>query len=1476
MLHQVTTNMKGAIPKEKFLSFQLVRKDTSTTNPQSSSATLIHPSHQTQGDNDDDDNNDNDVDDNVDDDDDNDDANNNNNDNDDNDDDFAVPGLSAKAIIQSDDEEKSSIEAAPDGPGHLGKVGKNKDDIESSPAREHDGPTLHLQSKRLSVSARKTRALQGKALVTMRAKVLNKEVKNPRLYGYRWHYTHTCCFGIEDSSKQYGNHGTAITHVPADEKPVYLMDILQVKDPTDKAPTAPIDDFDIIGVYTRRTTDRKLWPKPNNKAITSTKNAASMVTTGSVATELSLEGIVPVVVSPNPRDKQQSVKAPFGPMLTEKHQPCKHGTCFKSSTIYNMFQMKKQVEFNDAWSTVLSFANAIILRMPEKNGLPVDAPIDKGRSPLGEVMRVRDNPSSRTGFDFHGSGGNAAIAGAVPPDARSKKTVSDTAAAGATFEGAQTITNKHNAIMEQICENGTPIVVFVAGDALPKDYYDPVLKASIGAEEEQAMYMGVYNIVRCAQDSPMSLSDLGNIVQFYQPVYGKLDVMNLRFLLEACKRFRAVPNLDYKPITGGYYHMEVDSRDDRKPIFQIPAGETFGSVLRAVPMANTPDMGLFVSERLMFRNWVRSRGYLQFIQEPFVINQVVTGPQDGDPFVPRLLQEREAATRLADKMAHCSKRKQTLDSHFQNLYCSSIASFARSAEINVDQNQRIGPLLDVDDEIHQGDSSLDNYIEHFGNDGTPALMSLLGRPVTSSPMSHPVASYDPKCLLLMKANGCPMDRKARNGLDWIQQNELLTLDLFFQCILVEVVKVHVLVQWSRCIHQKDWFLPVVSDIPGFLHFVDTYLSKTKATTTSRIIQEQYEINENFKDLGMFRRFFTHVSHQLESWLLKLVESTIHLTEGDKTDDLFSVTNKSLTAFIDGEHAMGDQSYKQPFHSQHILMNMNNLVAGFPFGKPIVPVVGFGASFGAQLLQDEKFNAEDSDMIKAVMARILERLEHKTTKSDLTLLGLKKLDDGTVVVAINEMPLTVCLAEHCCCIQLYIVERMTGGTKGSSANPKLASPHCHPIPHTDFMTTVAAEALAMFKKLVVTKRWATSTNEDSSTDSDDDSDDSNTTTSDEENNGSESSSKDEASSQDSEKNGQGKSESSESSEESSKESDTEKKEQDEREEFIRANTPMPKERKRKPGDVVKCASPAQGAIRKRRRAFLPTQKRKISTTKLALSKRGSTSTWSSTWAQGLAVSEASAAVWARGLPTAETKACDLMLGMIYGDFVGTASEIGDMVEHTTQLRRDTARCLATEECTGREVFTLDNREVAHQRSDRHIVQDLKKIDLSAPLMVAVKGRVHQICLDHFWFSGVYWDSRIEKAFFDKSLPRLHSLLKPTGVIYIGLSVHLFLRLLDHESQLKQYFVTSLVHKDEAEENDLVKGSHVISDDLYACPLKFGNKDQKPEKALGVCYAMVQETCPGTVDVNKRVAQLKMFAGGREPEDFRFIKLTRRNK
>ena len=241
---------------------------------------------------------------------------------------------------------------------------------------------------------------------------------------------------------------------------------------------------------------------------------------------------------------------------------------------------------------------------------------------------------------------------------------------------------------------------------------------------------------------------------------------------------------------------------------------------------------------------------------------------------------------------------------------------------------------------------------------------------------------------------------------------------------------------------------------------------------------------------------------------------------------------------------------------------------------------------------------------------------------------------------------------------------------------------------------------------------------------------------------------------------------------------------------------------------------------------------------------------------------------------EPTICNLVLGMIFGNFRGSTEAIGDMTEHTTQLRRDTARCLVTEECTGTPVYSLDNRAVDFQRQDRHIVQDLKDILLTDPLMASIKGRVHQICLDHFWFNSVYWDTKLGSAFFTKSLPKLWTLLLPTGAIYIGLSVHLLLHVLENELQLKHYFVLGLVHRDDVEEIDLVRGSHLIDDSLYACPAKFGNKDQKPESAFGVTLAQLKQTCPGTSCTAERVDQLLKLTGDRDPAEFGFIKLVKR--
>jgi hypothetical protein len=138
-------------------------------------------------------------------------------------------------------------------------------------------------------------------------------------------------------------------------------------------------------------------------------------------------------------------------------------------------------------------ANGLGLRIIEKNGLTLFPSIMNdgvsarpgslidSDSPLGEVERIWSESRVREGFPVNASGGNAVIAGLVLPNARGA-----VAGDGATFETAQSVSNKLNHIVELICERGTPISVFLAGDILPVKYHDPSLMGVA-----QGMYMCV-------------------------------------------------------------------------------------------------------------------------------------------------------------------------------------------------------------------------------------------------------------------------------------------------------------------------------------------------------------------------------------------------------------------------------------------------------------------------------------------------------------------------------------------------------------------------------------------------------------------------------------------------------------------------------------------------------------------------------------------------------------------------------------------------------------------------------------------------------------------------------------------------------------------------------------------------------------------------------------------------------------------------
>lgn len=1304
-----------------------------------------------------------------------------------------------------------------------------------------------LDPKRMAISARRTGPLHNSGLLEIKDKVKQKLMADPSLHGFSHHYNRMACWGAESRSQQAGlgfTLSSLIVRPSVDDAdhlvtsplgdvsegagdcvpsptmfPPKLSQCLQVTDdplfpslnPSEESLFARPD----FSKYTfpTRTEDKRMWPPPNPKAITSRKSLAEMMMTHHVVQLLSSHGLIPVIVSPNPRDLTQCVHSPFGPLLDSRFQPCEFGTRFLASVIYNKYRLKKGKGFNDAWNHDVSVASTCIFRLPEKNGLPVDVPVIAGSSPLGEMMRIVDK-QERLGFNFFGSGGVPVVNGFVSPSANSRAATDLSGGRdGATFETAQTVANKANYTMDQLCERGTPIAMFVAGKALPRSFYDSVL-----APGEQAFYLGTYRVEQCAQEPPLETADINAMCTFYREHYD-LDNVMLRFHLDFRKKYRAVP-VFYERRENGYSHLQVDKRDDRKPLFEVKQGSSYQVLLSTQAVD-------FISEKDMIACWIADGGHLELIdypyQPPVAANMAVdTATRDGgERTVIHPLRLATSTIRpLVKRMAHQAKRKITFRQHWDILLKCGVASFARLLRINVDADGKIGPLIDSCPRLHTAGSELTNYSHYFGTQGSLKFMDMVGPELQKSPTTHPIRSYDPKVLWLMLCNGGGQMRVHRPGLSWIEEDPRRGADIFFQCVIVEVVKVQVLIEWTRCFYPTlPERLPILEDIPDFLKFVDSILLQSSVESTNGLIQEQYEVSTNFNDRGAFSRFFLYLASDLEPWLSRLVP-TIKDYQGES---LFSNLITRLSTFINSNDGLGStMCTKSPFQCQHILMNVNELVDNFPTGIPTRPVIGFGGSFGAQLLQEATFLPANKLMVETTMKSLLARY-NKGSVAELTILGLKQeLIDGkpSVCVSINSRPLTVCDPEHGCCMSYYFYERKPGCTKGAAANPKLVFSHCHPIPTATFPSDEASDSIYMFAELVESDKW---------------------------NNGKSAGSDSEEHRAVAKRNrrtlptnasNSGKRKSVTPLEIYYSDSGSENPGCDNEDEasmnmFVGADDGGRDQRGESEASPLPFTEVTDLKFRRNElqeyEESIVLQSKKCARNNLCTEdQNGDTD---------------SCVVPAHIMPPVLVL---LNLGMIFGRMKGTPKEISTMDTHTEQLRRDTARCIMAETCSGKEVFTIDcregdaDKEGCVYRPDRHLIQDINSLDKDDDLFARMNGRVSQITLDYFWFSGRYWDTQaLRNDFYSCSIPWLAGLLVTGGAIYMGLCPQLFIRLLTHEAHWKDLLHLSLVHAEDVGEIDLVRGSHLIPQELYEKNL-LGKKDQKPEVALGTSASELRQT------------------------------------
>jgi hypothetical protein len=923
--------------------------------------------------------------------------------------------------------------------------------------------------KRIVNSARRTNVLQKKALTTILEKIASKSIEDPVVYGSRHHYNKHCCWGTTGTHKAFGAIASAGTDdeelgttAEAFYQPVHLSQFLQLqkqREPPAAMKATTVSQVDVTKyVYLKRTIDKVLWPLPNTKSIASKKSLAEMMISGHVPALLAQQGIIPVVVSPNHLDKKQSIKAPFGPLLNDNHQPYPPGSCFNESFLYSHFRLKKAVDHHDPWLSNVWTANAMILRLVEKNGMPTDTDIDSGLSPLGEIQRLQKN-RARKGFEFYGSGGNPVVTGFVRPNANAKGSTE-----GATFETCQTVSNKLNFTMEQICERGCPMVVILGGDVLPPQYRDRVLQKEIGCHNSQAMYMGVYQVQWCAQEAPLEAPQIKAMMEHYKLYYNDLDETQMRFHLEPRKKFVLVPSEQYREIVGGYYHLEVDTVDTRKPLFEVPGQSSYNKVLSLTNQ---------FSEKQLLHDWISQKGYLELIDNPF--SSHFDNAQAENSSNLRHLQHRQSEQSSANRMAVFTKRKQFFKDHWNVLLNCSVAAFLRMLEVNVDAEMKIGPLIDHNPTFHTNQSALPQYLEHFGaHEINFPYMTFLEPELQKSPTTHPIRTYDPKVLLLMNCNGGGMARSLRPGLCWMENESKEAADLFFQCILVEVVRVQILLEWCRLNATPDTNkLPTISDIPAFLIFIGGVIDQNGTSATGSITHDQYELNASFYDWKTFQEFFSYLEAGLEAWFCRVVVWTLKQSGNERDQDvhhdLFRSVNERLTSFLTSIGSGLENTGKQPFHSQHILMDYYEVVADFPFGEPICPVLGFGGSFGAQLLQDSFFNSSNWEMVKDTMVSLKNNYCNQNETS-LEVLGLIKLDDGTVAIKINQRRITTCEPEHGCCMQYIVLERKAGGSKGLSTDPKLTFTYCHPIRGFNFKCPMAVDAILTFKQLVQQGLW----------------------------------------------------------------------------------------------------------------------------------------------------------------------------------------------------------------------------------------------------------------------------------------------------------------------------------------------------------------------------------------------------------------------
>jgi hypothetical protein len=178
-------------------------------------------------------------------------------------------------------------------------------------------------------------------------------------------------------------------------------------------------------------------------------------------------------------------------------------------------------------------------------------------------------------------------------------------------------------------------------------------------------------------------------------------------------------------------------------------------------------------------------------------------------------------------------------------------------------------------------------------------------------------------------------------LTFCRDNIDLFVDIIFQSTLIKIFRVQVLMEWSIHVHgEGSSKLPGTKTVCSLLEFLELTIQSNSWSTMHNLLQTQYAINDGYVAFSLLSRVLQCLCDNLVYW----TESILSVTTVEPIDgvaDRFQWNRMKLENLL---------KLSNSFQCQHILMNCNELISGWPFGQPKQIVFAFESNFGVKQLQ----------------------------------------------------------------------------------------------------------------------------------------------------------------------------------------------------------------------------------------------------------------------------------------------------------------------------------------------------------------------------------------------------------------------------------------------------------------------------------------------------------------------------------------------